>query len=84
MQLAPARLCSYLIVPLLNKRTQVPLVFALPLSSPSCELVGTKPSEPCLGLEVWQQGDSCQPLLSIPLCWGCPQPWARNYSTPKK
>lgn len=83
MQLAPAHLCSYLMVPLLNKRTHVPSVFALPLSSPSCQL-GTNPTESCLGLEVWQQGDSCQPLLSIPWCWGCPQPWGRNHSAPKK
>lgn len=45
MQLAPARLCSYLMVHLLNKRTQVPVVFALPLSNPSREL-DTNPPEP--------------------------------------
>lgn len=83
MQLAPAHLCSYLMVPLLNKRTRVLLVFALTLSSPSSKLVTNLP-EPCLGLEVWQQGDSCQLLLSIPRCWGCPQPRERNHSAPKK
>lgn len=59
MHLAPAHLCSYLMVYFFW--TQVPLeFFALPLSSPSSDL-GANPPEPCLGLKSGSEETAASP-----------------------